>query len=114
MWTVLWKPLQLRPYRLQFLQALKPTHSVRANFATDILMHDYEDFLDHVAFSYVSSFHLSGTVNTHRVHQRSENLHEMIQFQRDSPKLIVSCDIFRWKVYGPSLSMKRQQLVFLI
>ena len=67
-WKVLRKRLQLRPYRLQLLQALKPTdHGLRANFITEVLFHDDDDILDHVVFSYESTFHLSGHVNTHNV-----------------------------------------------
>lgn len=102
-WRVLRRRLQLRPYRLQLLQALKPTdHVLRANFANDMLLHDNEDFLDLVVFSDESTFHLSGQVNTHNVRiWGSENPHMMVQVQRDSPKLNVFCAISRQKVYGP-------------
>ena len=68
LWKVLRKRLQLRPYRLQLLQALKPTdHGLRANFTTEVLFHDDDDILDHIVFSDESTFHLSGHVNTHNV-----------------------------------------------
>lgn len=100
-WKVLRKRLQLRPYRLQLLQALKPIdHGLRATFAHEMLLHD--DLLHHVVFSDESTFHLSGHVNTHNVRiWGSENPHEMVQLQRDSPKLNVFCAISRRKVYGP-------------
>lgn len=64
-WKVVRKRLQLRPYRLELLQALKPTdHGLRANFANDMLFHDDDDFMDRVVFSDESTFHLSGHVNT--------------------------------------------------
>ena len=102
-WRVLRRRLQLRPYRLQLLQALKPTdYGLRANFANEMLLHDDEDFLDRVVFSDESTFHLSGNVNTHNVRiWGSANPHEMVQLQRDSPKLNVFCAISRRKVYGP-------------
>lgn len=102
-WRILRRRLQLRPYRLQLLQALKPTdYGLRANFATAMLLHDDEDFLDLVVFSDESTFHLSGCVNTHNVRiWGSANPHEMVQLQRDSPKLNVFCAISRRKVYGP-------------
>lgn len=43
LWKVVRKRLKLRPYRLQLLQALKPTN--------EILFYDNEDFLDDVFFS---------------------------------------------------------------
>jgi hypothetical protein len=102
-WRVLRLRLQLRPYLLQLLQALKPTdHVLRANFANDMLLNDNENFLDLVVFSDESIFHLSGQVNTHNVQIRgSENPRMMEQVQRDSPKLNVFCAISRQKVYGP-------------
>lgn len=101
-WKVVRKRLKLRPYRLQLLQALKPTdHGLRANFANDVLFHDDANFMDRVVFSDESTFHLSGHVNTHNVRiWGSENPHEMVQIQRDSPKVNVFCAISRRKVYG--------------
>lgn len=102
-WKVVRKRLKLRPYRLQLLQALKPTHhGLRTNFANEMLFHDNEYFLDYVVFSDESTFHLSGHVNTNNVRiWGSENLHEMVQVQRDSPKINVFCAVSRRKVYGP-------------
>lgn len=102
-WKVLRKRLQLRPYRLQLLQALKPAdHGLRANFANVMLFNDDEDFLDHVVFSDESTFHLSGHVNTHNARiWGSKNPHEVVQVQRDSPKINVFCAVSRRKVYGP-------------
>ncbi|GFU63998.1 uncharacterized protein TNCV_245761 [Trichonephila clavipes] len=49
-----------------------------------------------------SDGHLSGHVNAHNVHIRSlENPHEVLESQRDSPKLNVFCAISWRKVYGP-------------
>ncbi|GFY30212.1 uncharacterized protein TNCV_3091191 [Trichonephila clavipes] len=46
--------------------------------------------------------HLSGHVNTHNVLIWSlENPHEVLESQRDSPKLNVFCVTYRRKVYGP-------------
>lgn len=102
-WRVLRRRLHLHPYHLQLLQALKPTdYGLRANFATDMLRHDDEDFLTRIVFSDESTFHLSGKVNTHNVRiWGSENPHEVVALQRDSPKLNVFCAISKRKVYGP-------------
>ncbi|GFT32601.1 DUF4817 domain-containing protein [Trichonephila clavipes] len=63
---ILRKCLELRPYRLQLLQALKPTdYGLRAKFASDMLMDSDENFLDYVVFSDESKFHLSGHMKTH-------------------------------------------------
>lgn len=102
-WKIVRKRLHLHPYRLQLLQALQPTdYGLRANFATEILFHDDDDLLGHVVFSDESTFHTSGHVNTHNVRiWGSENPHEMVQLQRDSPKINVFCALSRRKVYGP-------------
>ncbi|XP_031330713.1 uncharacterized protein LOC116161496 [Photinus pyralis] len=111
-WRVLRRRLELRPYRLQLLQALKPTdHLLRANFANDMLLHDNEDFLDLVVFSDESTFHLSGRVNTHNVRiWGSENPHMMVQVQRDSPKLNVFCAISGRKFMVLSFLVKQLSL----
>ncbi|KAJ4429794.1 hypothetical protein ANN_21998 [Periplaneta americana] len=79
-WRLLRRRLQLRPYRLQLLKALQPTdYSLHANFATAMLQHGDEDFLDLVVFSDKSTFHLNDCVNTHNVRiWGSANPHEMI------------------------------------
>ena len=92
----------MRPYRLQLLQALKPTdYVVRSNFALEMLQQqENDDFLDGVVFSDESTSHLNGKVNTHKVRIRgSENHREFVQSERDTPKLI--CALYRRKVYGP-------------
>ncbi|KAJ4430351.1 hypothetical protein ANN_22567 [Periplaneta americana] len=103
-WRILRRCLQLRPYRLQLLQALQPTdYSLRSNFATVMLQHDDEDFLDLVFFSDESTFHLNGCVNTHNVRiWESANPHEMTQLQRDSPKLNDRA-CFAWPPPSPDL-----------
>ncbi|XP_069686166.1 uncharacterized protein [Periplaneta americana] len=70
-------------YRLLYdrlLKALQPTdYSLHANFATAMLQHGDEDFLDLVVFSDKSTFHLNDCVNTHNVRiWGSANPHEMI------------------------------------
>ncbi|GFX94017.1 uncharacterized protein TNCV_3413791 [Trichonephila clavipes] len=46
--------------------------------------------------------HLSGHVNTLYARiWKLENAHEVLESQRDSPKLSAFCAISRWKLYGP-------------
>ena len=82
-WRILWRHLQLRPYRLQLLQALKPTYyGACTDFANDMLLHTDDNFVDRVVFSDESTFHLSGHVNTHNMHiWGSANPHVLVQLQ---------------------------------
>ncbi|GFU25583.1 hypothetical protein TNCV_3621591 [Trichonephila clavipes] len=62
------RSLELCPYRLQLLQALKLTdYDLRTKFASDILMHTNENFMDYVIFSDESTFQLNGYVNNNNV-----------------------------------------------
>ena len=92
-WRVLRKRMLMKPYRLHLLQLLKPTD--RNNFC--IRMQDAmteEGFLDRVVFSDESMFHISGKVHRHNVHiWGTENLNEMVQHERASPKIIVFCAV---------------------
>ncbi|GFV72901.1 uncharacterized protein TNCV_1974481 [Trichonephila clavipes] len=52
-----------------------------------------------------SGGHLSSHAKTHNVHiWGEENPHEVLESQRDSPKLNIFCAISRRKVYGPFVS----------
>lgn len=92
----------MRPYRLQLVQQLKPNDcAVRFRFACEVLQR-HNDFLHHVVFSDESTFHTSGKVNTHNVRiWGSENPHQLVQHERDSPKINVFCAVSRRQVYGP-------------
>jgi hypothetical protein len=109
-WKVLRKRLQMRPYRLQLLQALRHAdHAVRAHFCIDMLqaMTD-EDFLSRLIFSDESSFHLSGKVNRHNVRiWGSENPHETLKHERDSPKVNYSAQYPYGKFMGRSFSPEK-------
>ncbi|GFV69334.1 DUF4817 domain-containing protein [Trichonephila clavipes] len=51
-WKVLCKRLELHSYRLQLLQALKPTgYGLRDKFANDMLIHAHENLIDYIVFS---------------------------------------------------------------
>ncbi|GFS48380.1 uncharacterized protein TNCV_2297261 [Trichonephila clavipes] len=102
-WKVLRKRLELRPYRLQLLQALKSTdYSLRTKFTNDMLIHANENVMDYVVLRDKSTFHFSGHVNTDNVRSCSlENPHEVLELQRDLPKVNVFCAISRLKANGP-------------
>lgn len=105
-WKVLRKRLNMRPYRLQLVHALMPDdYGVRYNFEYEVLQR--KDFLVRMVFSDESTFHLSGKVNTHNVRiWGTEHPHELVQYQRDSPKLNVFCAVSRRQMYGPVFSLK--------
>ncbi|GFY49383.1 uncharacterized protein TNIN_468011 [Trichonephila inaurata madagascariensis] len=58
-WRVLHKRLELCLYRLQLLQALKPTNLVYAPNSQTTLMPTNENFMDYVVFSDESGCNLS-------------------------------------------------------
>ena len=103
-WRVLKKRLQLKPYRLQLVQALKNNDYLRRmEFCNQMLqMEDDENFCSLLIFSDEATFHLNGKVNRHNVRiWGTENPHEIIQYERDSPKVNVFCAVSCNKVYGP-------------
>ncbi|GFX67015.1 uncharacterized protein TNCV_4181401 [Trichonephila clavipes] len=96
-WKVLLKRLKMRPYGLQLLRTLKPTYyGLCTKFANVMLKHANENFMDYVIFRDEETFYLSEHVNNHNVRIWSlENTHEMLELQRDLPKLNVFCVTFR-------------------
>lgn len=109
-WRVLKNRLHLKPYKLQLLQALRPDdHNKRFEFSTAILQDMEEDtFAERLIFSDESTFHISGKVNRHNVRiWASENPRDVIQHERDSPKVNVFCAISVNKVYGPFFFMEK-------
>lgn len=103
-WRVLRRRLALRPYRLQLVQALRAGDKRRrVEFCHDILEDMEEDtFLPRLVFSDEATFHVSGKVNRHNVRiWGSENPHQTVEHERDSPKVNVFCAVSQTKVYGP-------------
>ncbi|KAJ4433709.1 hypothetical protein ANN_16020 [Periplaneta americana] len=102
---VLRKRLSLYPYRLQLIQALQPNdRPLRMQFAVDILsrIDDDNNFLNKVAFSDESTFHVCGKVNTHNVRiWGSTNPHMVREVIRDSPKVNVWCCVMVDRIIGP-------------
>ena len=81
-WRVLKRRLQLKPYRLQLVQALKNNDYLRRmEFCNQMMqmMEDNENFSSLVIFSDEATFHLNGKVNRHNVRiWGTENPHEII------------------------------------
>ena len=90
---VLHKRLRLHAYKLQIVQALKPDdYPRRAAFAEEILqcIDDDNDYLNSVFFSNKATFHVPGKVNKHNIRiWGSENSSEVVERERDSPKINV-------------------------
>ncbi|GFX80263.1 retrovirus-related Pol polyprotein from transposon 17.6 [Trichonephila clavipes] len=84
----------------KLLQALKLTdYGLRAKFSNDTLMHANKNFMDYVVLINESTFHLHAYVNIHNASLWSlENPHEVLELQRDSPKLNVFSAISRSKM----------------
>lgn len=104
-WKVLRKGLNMKPYKLQHLQALSSgDKEQRLEFCGFILEQTEldESFISRLVFSDEAVFHLTGKVNKHNVRIWStENPHESVELVRDSPKLNVFCAITQSTVFGP-------------
>ncbi|GFW24492.1 uncharacterized protein TNCV_607331 [Trichonephila clavipes] len=114
-WKVLRKRLELRPYHLQFEQALKPTdNGLRAKFPNDMLMHVHEHFMDYVVFNGAPPhWHLSEhdwlniTVPNQWIGRKGPHDNVCFAWLLRSPDL-KPCDLHLWQfikntVYVPSL-----------
>lgn len=102
---ILRKQLSLFPYKLQIHQALHPgDRELRFAFGQEMeerIVGD-TDFLQRICFSDESTFHTSGKVNRHNVRiWGSEPPNNMIERERDSPKVNVWCGLMHNKVIGP-------------
>ena len=104
------KQLRLHAYKLQIVQALKPDdHPRRAAFAKGILQRidDDNDYLNSVVFSDEATFHVSGKVNKHNIQiWGSENPCEVVEKERDSPKINVWCGLMHNQIIGPFIFSK--------
>ncbi|PNF14729.1 hypothetical protein B7P43_G08933 [Cryptotermes secundus] len=61
-----------------------------------------ETFISRLIFSDEATFHLSGTVNRHNVRiWGTEQPHETVEHERDSPNVNVFSAVSQDKVYGP-------------
>jgi hypothetical protein len=104
-WRIHRKQIQMSPYRLHLLQALKEDDKVkRFNFCCRIMsrIENDDDFLNRLTFRDESTFHVSGKVNRHNVRiWGTETPHVVTEHERDSPKVNVFCAISRTRVFGP-------------
>ena len=103
-WRVLRRRLHMTPYKLQLVQHLQETDKpVRRDFciARQQKMED-DEFDDRLVFSDEATFHVNGKVNKHNTRiWGTENTHELLEHQRDSPKVTVFCAMSKKAVYGP-------------
>ena len=77
---------------MQLVQALRVGDRRKRTDFCDMLLEDTEDdtFLPRLVFSDKAMFHLSGKVSRHSVRIWGlENQHEIVQHERDSPKIKV-------------------------
>ena len=61
-----------------------------------------EKFDDQLVFSDKATFHINDKVNKHNTHiWGTENPHEILEYQQDSPKITVFCAMSKKAVYRP-------------
>ena len=103
--NIVHKCLRLRAYKLQLLHHIKPDdHRKRTDFAVEMLSHieENDSYLDLVLFSDESTFHVCGKVNRHNCRTGgSENPHQVIEYERDTPKLNVWLGLHKHGVISP-------------
>lgn len=104
-YDVVRKRLKLHAYKIQLVHEIKPNDKgLRLDFAVDILnrIDDSEDFLNNVIFTDESTFHVNGVVNRHNCRiWGSQKPQEIVQYQRDSPKVNVWCGLMNDRIVGP-------------
>lgn len=103
-WRVLRRRLHMTPYKLQLVQQLKDTDKpARRDFCIAMQQKMEDDgFDDRLVFSDEATFHVNGKVNKHNTRiWGTENPHELLEHQRDSPKVTVFCAMSKKAVYGP-------------
>jgi len=100
----------LRAYKLQLLHHIKPDdHRKRTDFAVEILslIEENDNYLNLMLFSDESTFHVCGKVNRHNCRiWGSENPHQVIEYERDTPKLSVWLGLHKHGVIGPFFFME--------
>ena len=103
-WRIVRKRLQMKPHKLQFVQALKADNTrKRIQFCIDMKQELEEDQFDEkLVFSDEATFHTSKKVIKQNVRIWGlENPHESLEQVRDSPKVNVFCAISKKHVHGP-------------
>jgi hypothetical protein len=93
------------------LHAIRPGNNRRRyDFSFDILneIDNDEQFLQHVMFSDVANFHVSGHLHRHNVRiWANERPHDFVEHERDSPEDNVLCALTRDRVIGPYFFAER-------
>ena len=111
---ILWKQLQLYPYKLQLVQKLQPDDPSKwLAFGEDLLsrMETDEGLSERVIFSDEATFFLSRKVNRHNTQiWGSQNPHALIEMECDSPKVNVFCAISRNVCLAHSFSRRTVSL----
>lgn len=104
-YDVVRKRLKLHAYKIQLVHEIKPNdRPLRLEFAVATLnkIDDNPGYLNTVIFTDESTFHVNGTVNRHNCRiWGSEKPCEIVQYQRDSPKVNVWCGLMHDRVVGP-------------
>uniref|UniRef100_A0A1B6EKB9 DUF4817 domain-containing protein n=1 Tax=Cuerna arida TaxID=1464854 RepID=A0A1B6EKB9_9HEMI len=104
-YDVVRKRLKLHAYKIQLVHEIKSNDKgLKLDFAVDILnrIDDSEDFLNNVMFTDESTFHVNGVVNRHNCRiWGSQKPQEIVQYQRDSPKVNVWCGLMNDRIVGP-------------
>jgi hypothetical protein len=91
--------------------------SKRPTFAADILqrIEIENNFLAKVLFSDEATFHLSDMVNRHNMRIWGTELpREVMEYQRESPKVNVWCGLMADEVIGPFFLQRKLSLVSYI
>ena len=103
-WCALKRRLHMTPYKLQLAQQLKDTDKPARRDFCFAMQEKLEDdgFDDRLVFSDEVTFHVNGKVNKHNTRiWGTENPHEILEHQRDSPKVTMFCAMSKKAVYGP-------------
>ena len=103
-WRVLRRRLHMTPYKLQLVQQLKDTDKpAHRDFCIPMQEKlENDGFDDRLVFSDEATFHVNGEANKHNtLIWGTENPHEILEHQRDSPKVTVFCAMSKKAVYGP-------------
>ena len=103
-WCIVRKRLQMRPCKLQFVQALKADDKQkRMQFCIDMQQElEEEQFDEKLLFSDEATFHTSGKVNKQNVRIWGlENPHDSVEHVRNSSKVTVFCAISKKHVHSP-------------
>ena len=101
-WRVLRRQLHMTPYKLHLVQQLKDTDKPACRDFCIAMQQKMEDdgFDDQLVFRNEAIFHINGKVNKHNTRiWGTENPHELLEHQRDSPKVTVFCVMLKKAVW---------------